>query len=151
MAYGKNGGWGSGGHGYGWLWRSFKLKRYEEIGLQLRSANIVLKMGHKWMYGWMNQSINQSINCWCLRWSPKLIAWCCVHPANSPLASWSLHSALFGIDLSKTQFILKCPHGKTAINFPFRIGAISRCFPDDPGGSVKALPREPWYFPCPAG
>ena len=46
---------------------------------------------------------------------------------------------------------LKCPHGKTAINFPFSVGDMSRCFLDDPGGSMKVLPREAWYFPCLAG
>lgn len=28
---------------------------------------------------------------------------------------------------------------------------MSRCFLDDPGGSMKVLPREAWYFPCVAG
>lgn len=75
-----------------------------------------------------------------------------VHTMQTVFWPRGLHTVhCLALAYQRHSSFLKCPHGKTAINFPFRVGALSRCFLDDPGRSVKVLPREAWYFPCPAG
>ena len=75
-----------------------------------------------------------------------------VHTLQTELRPHGLHTAhCLALAYQRRGSFLKSLHGKTAVNFPFRPGAISRCFLDGPGGSVKVLPREAWYFPCPAG